>query len=215
VSDSQAMDLQHALTTTRAVRKRLDLARPVDREVVLECLRLAFQAPNGSNGQLWAWVLVDDADVKAKMAAVYATAMDEYAARPGERVVDYSTPEAQRIGSSVYHLRQHMHEVPVLVVPLYKGRMERGSVFDQASGYGSVLPAVWSFMLALRERGLGSAWTTIHLNREQEMAELLGIPDEYTQTGLFPVAYTIGTDFKPADRSASEQLVYWNRFGEA
>jgi nitroreductase len=209
------MDLQHALTTTRAVRKRLDLARPVEREVVLECLRLAFQAPNGSNGQLWAWVLVDDADVKAKMAEIYATAMDEYAARPGERVVDYSTPQAQRIGSSVYHLRQHLHEVPVLVVPLYKGRMERGSVFDQASGYGSVLPAVWSFMLALRERGMGSAWTTIHLNREQEMAELLGIPDEYTQTGLFPVGYTLGTEFKAADRSASEQLVYWNRFGGA
>jgi len=208
------MSLYEGLTTTRAVRKRLDLERPVDRDVVERCLRTAFQAPNGSNGQLWSWVLVDDPDVRKEMATIYAAAMDDYASRPGEREVDYSTPAAQRIGSSVYHLRQHLHEVPVLVVPLIKGRMDGASIFDQASRWGSVLPAVWNFMLALRNEGMGSAWTTIHLHHERAMADALGVPfDQWTQAGLFPVAYTIGTTFKLADRAASDDLVSWNRFG--
>ena len=111
------------------------------------------------------------------------------------------------------HLVEHIHEAPVLVVPTVQGRVEGMSVFEQASRWASVLPAVWSFMLALRMRGLGSAWTTLHLHREREMADLLGIPyDEATQAGLFPVAYTVGTDFRPADRSASESTIHWDRW---
>lgn len=210
------MSLREGLTTTRAVRKRLDLTRPVERELIESCLRTAFQAPNGSNGQMWAWIIVDDPALRAEMARIYAAAMDDYVARDEEREVDYSTPAARRIGASVYYLRQHLREVPALVVPLVEGRMDGASVFDQASRWGSVLPAVWSFMLALRGEALGSAWTTIHLHREKEMAELLGVPhDRYTQAGLFPVAYTIGTDFKPADRSASEKSIHWNQFRDA
>jgi nitroreductase len=202
------------LTTTRAVRKRLDLETPVPRDVVEECLRLAFQAPNGSNQQTWRWVVVDDPAVRAQMADIYRAGMDSYVSRPRDDdapAPDYSSPAAQRISSSVMHLREHLHEVPVLVVPTLPRRLEGADIFDQASVWGSVLPAVWSFMLALRSRGLGSAWTTIHLHREREMAELLGIPYErVTQAGLFPVAYTLGTDFKPGDREASARAIRWN-----
>jgi nitroreductase len=207
------VDIDEALTTTRAVRRRLDLARPVPRDVVLECLRLAFQAPNGSNRQLWQWVIVDDPDTRRAMADIYNGAIEDYAARPNAMPLDWTTPANQRMQASVAHLREHLHEVPVLVVPTVAGRLDGASIADQAHLWGSVLPAVWSFMLALRSRGLGSVWTTVHLQHEARMAELLGIPyDEVTQVGLFPVAYTIGTDFKPGERTVSADAIHWNRW---
>jgi nitroreductase len=210
------MQVDEALRTTRTVRKRLDLARPVARELVEECLELALQAPNGSNQQLWRWVLVDDPEIKAQMATIYRAGMDSYVSSGSTadkpRNVDYTSEAAQRISSSVMHLRENLEDVPVLVIPLLAGRVDEASVFFQASMWGSVLPAVWSFMLALRARGLGSAWTTIHLHREAEMAQLLGIPPQYTQVGLFPVAYTLGTDFKPADRRPVAEVASWNGF---
>jgi nitroreductase len=210
------LGVDEVLTTTRAVRRRLDLERPVPRTVVEECLGLAFQAPNGSNQQLWHWVLVDDPATKAAMADLYRAGMDAHIARPrteADDQIDYSTPEAQRIGASVSHLREHLHEVPVLLVAGVAGRLDGGSIFEQASRWGSILPGVWSFMLALRSRGLGSAWTTIHLYKEREMADLLGIPFEsVTQAGLFPIAYTVGTDFKPGNRELSSSHVHWNHW---
>jgi nitroreductase len=204
------------LTTTRAVRKRLDLDRPVPRALVEECLALAVQAPNGSNRQPWRWVLVDDPGIRMALADLYRGAMDDYVNRPragAQRgdTVDHSSSAAQRMSASVYHLREHLHEVPLLVVPVVAGRTDGGSIFDQASIWGSILPAVWSFMLALRSRGLGSAWTTLHLHREREAAELLGIPyDTHMQAGLFPVAYTLGDDFAPAPRAPLTDVVGWN-----
>jgi nitroreductase len=206
------MDLDEALATTRAVRRRLDLERPVDRAVVEECLALGLQAPNGSNMQLWRWVLLDDPDVKLAAAHIYRAALDEYADSPETAANDYSSPDAVRISESVMHLRDHLHEVPVLVVPVITAPLDGASVFHQASLWGSVLPAVWGFMLALRARGLGSAWTTIHLRREREMAELLGIPPGCTQAGLFPVAHTIGDTFKPALRRPVQDVAAWNTF---
>jgi nitroreductase len=207
------MELDHALTTTRTVRRRLDLDRPVPREVVLECLQLALQAPNGSNTQPWRWVVVDDAGTRAAAAGIYRGAIAEVSARSAGRSFDDTTPAGQRLAASVEHLRDNLHRVPVLVVPLVRGRFEREPVFFQAARWGSILPAVWSFMLALRARGLGSAWTTIHLAREKEMAELLGVPvAEWTQAGLFPVAYTVGTEFRPAERGPAEDVVAWNRW---
>jgi nitroreductase len=203
------------LTTTRAVRKRLDLERPVERKVVEECLRMAFQAPNGSDQQTWGWVLVDDPDTRAEMARIYMAALQDYVARPRTKPADAPpppTPKQQRMTESVMHLMNHLHEVPVLLVPTFHGRCETGSLFDQASRWGSIAPGIWSFMLALRLHGLGSSWTTLHLHREAEMGELLGIPPTETQAGLFPIAYTIGTDFKPADRSSSMAHVHWNRW---
>ncbi len=210
------MEIEQALTTTRTVRKRLDLGRPVDRSVVEECLSLALQAPNGSNRQLWRWILIDDPGLRAKVADVYRASLDGYAASGVSAdkpvVADRSAPEVIRMSESVMHLRQHLEEVPVLVLPLLAGRVDGASVFYQASMWGSVIPAVWSFMLALRSRGLGSAWTTIHLHQEAQMAELLGVPEQYTQVGLFPVAYTIGTDFGLAARRPLREVASWNGF---
>lgn len=204
---------EEVLTTTRTVRKRLDLQRPVTREVVEACLRIAFQAPNGSDQQSWGWVLVDDPTTKAAMADIYRGALNDFVNRPrpdSERPPD--TPKQRRMTESVMYLNEHLHEVPVLLVPTFHGRVEDKGIFWQASRWGSITPGVWSLMLALRLHGLGSAWTTLHLLREQEMGELLGIPATETQAGLFPIAYTKGTDFKAADRSSSEARIRWNRW---
>lgn len=213
------------LTTTRSVRRRLDLERPVARETVQECLRLAFQAPNGSNLQRWRWIVVDDPGIRVAMADINRRALQDQITASAEtrakaspagpatttRPVDRAAQT--RMSASVVHLIDHLHDVPVLVVPCTYGKVEGRSVFDQASVWGSILPAAWSFMLALRTRGLGSAWTTLHLWREQEMADLLGIPfEKVTQAGLFPVAYTTGNGFRPADRSGSAEAIRWNHW---
>ena len=198
------------LTTTRTVRKRLDLERLVERSVVEDCLRIAFQAPNGSNQQDYGWVVVDDPELRCRMAELYRAGMADHRDRDqtGEATVPQSNP---RISDSVRYLADRLEQVPMLLVPTFGRRYGDTTTFQQASQWGSILPAVWSFMLALRSRGLGSAWTTIHLYREQEMAELLGIPyPAHRQAGLFPIAYTIGTEFKAADRSKSEQRIFWN-----
>jgi nitroreductase len=202
------------LTTTRAVRRRLDLTRPVPRELVEECLEVAVQAPTGSNLQGWHWVVVDDAEKRRGLAELYGPSFDDYAATRSPRF-DPGDPRAQRrreVARSAVYLRQHLHEVPVLLIPCIEGRPPTGGgALAQAGWWGSILPAVWSFMLAARARGLGTSWTTLHLRFEHEAAELLGIDDtRYTQAGLIPVAYTIGTDFKPAARADWRQLVHWN-----
>jgi nitroreductase len=204
------------LTTTRTVRKRLDLQRPVARDVVEECLRIAFQAPNGQNRQDYGWVVVDDPALKAQMADLYRRGMEDHQHRDRSEEKDADFRSRPQISTSVQHLKEHMHEVPMLLVPTIGRRYGRTTSFQQASLWGSILPAVWNFMLALRARGLGSAWTTIHLYREEEMADLLGIPfPDQRQAGLFPIAYTIGTDFKPADRADSEQRIFWNRWTQS
>jgi nitroreductase len=205
------------LTTTRAVRRRLDLARPVPRAVVEECLEIALQAPNGSNLNTWRWIAVDDRPTVARMAEIYDAALEDYVkslgSATGANYAGASVPGFERIGASVQHLRDHMREVPVLLLPVFAGRTEGANLFFQASLWGSVVQAVWSFMLALRTRGLGSCWTTGHLWREAEMAELLGVPREkYTQVGLFPVAFTLGTEFRRAWRRAPAEVLRWNRF---
>jgi nitroreductase len=198
------------LTTTRTVRRRLDLARPVERGVVEACLRIAFQAPTGGNAQNWAWITVDDADTKREMAEIYRRGMADQLSSVDAPAVNMSGYDPTRMEAATIHLMETMDRVPVLLVPAFAARYPGTSNFAQACLYGSIVPAVWSFMLALRSRGLGSAWTTIHLNREAEMAELLGIPDGYTQVGLFPVAYTVGTVFRAADRAFSERRIFWN-----
>lgn len=202
------------LTTTRAVRKRLDLTRPVERSVIETCVDLAIQAPTGSNSQGWQWVVVTDPEKKLAIAEHYAAGFDPYA-QASRPVYDESDPRGQRqdaVSSSAQYLRDHFHEVPAMVIPCLAGRVPDDAPGYAHAGYwGSILPAVWSFMLALRARGLGSAWTTLHLAREREVAELLGIPYEgYSQAGLFPVAYTLGTDFKPASRVPASELIHWD-----
>lgn len=213
----RTLDPDILLSTTRSVRKRLDLERPVSRDVIEACLELAFQAPNGSNLNTWRWIVVDDREMIAKAASIYNAGLDAYVESlgdaVGEQYVGAQIPGHSRISESVDHLRTHMHRVPALLIPLFPGRPEGAGVFLQASLWGSIIQATWSFFLALRSRGLGSAWTTGHLMKEEAMAELLGIPfNTYTQVGLFPVAYTLGTDFSPAYRKAVSEVVSWNGF---
>lgn len=211
------LSVDDLLTTTRSVRRRLDFDRPVERSVVNECVRMAFQAPTGSNHQDWGWVLVDDMPTRRATGDLYRQGLQDHLRRDrsGGIEPDRTTPAAKRMSASVTYLVEHMQDVPVLLVPTIGIRYGADTTFAAASKWGSILPAVWNFMLALRSREMGSAWTTLHLYREQEMAELLGIPhEEQTQVGMFPVAYTIGTEFRPADRSASEQRIFWNRWSD-
>jgi nitroreductase len=202
------------LSTTRSVRKRLDLERPVDHDIVLECLDLALQAPTGSNRQGWHWMFITEPEKKKALADLYKANFLAYRDSGARPTYDESDTRSQRQGAvtdSANYLAEHFHEVPILMIPLIEGRLDNLPAFAAASTWGSLLPAVWSFMLALRSRGLGSAWTTLHLPSEREAAEILDIPfDRYTQGGLFPIAHTIGTDFKPAARIPTDQIVHWN-----
>jgi nitroreductase len=205
-----ALSLDELLTTTRAVRKRLDLERPVARQVVLDCLRVATQAPSGGNTQPWRWLVVDDPELRMGLADIYRKAYGPYIEMQKAAVRAAGGDDDSPILRSSDFLAEHLHEVPVHVIPCLLTRLpERPSPADTAGFYGSILPAVWSFQLALRSRGLGSAFTTLHLHHEREAAELLGIPDTVTMTALLPVAYVTG-DFRPADRKPVEAVTYWN-----
>jgi nitroreductase len=201
----------HLLSTTRAVRKRLDLDRPVEREVLIDCLRLAIQAPTGSNSQGWRWMVVTDAGKRAELARLYRAGGEAYlgaASQDGEADTAVTGQQA-RVVESAIHLMEIIDRVPVLVIPCIQGRID--DVRRAAGFFGSIHPAIWSFQLALRSRGLGSTLTTFHLAYEQEAAELLGIPyDRVTQAAMLPVAYTVGTDFRPAKRRPVEEITYWN-----
>ncbi len=215
------MDLasvDHLLSTTRSVRKRLDFARPVEPEVLDRCFELALQAPTGGNSQGWSFIVVRDAAKRRAIGDLYRKAFEIY--RNDASVMEaYAKGDERhqkqlgRVLDSAVYLAEHLHEAPVLVIACIEGRVENAGVLMQAGVYGSILPAAWSFMLALRSRGLGTAWTTLHLMFEAEVAKLLGIPDSVTQTALFPVAYYTGDDFKPATRQPSARFVHLDSWG--
>jgi nitroreductase len=205
------------LTTTRSVRKRLDFGRPVERAVVLECLDIALQAPSGGNSQPWRWLVVDDPQLKSELAALYKKAHDPYMAANREAAEQAGTLEKMAsIMDSSQYLADHIGEAPFLVIPCLLSRLPEDAPSSDAAGFfGSILPAAWSFMLALRSRGLGSAWTTLHLHYEQDAAGILGVPFQtVTQTALIPVAYYTGDDFKPARRQPVEKVTYLNAWGQ-
>jgi nitroreductase len=192
------------LSTTRAVRKRLDLTRPVERELLEECFELALQAPTAGNAQGWHFVLITDSEPKIAISELY---------KRSKRKNDPATtpPEAQKMMDASWYLAEHLHEVPVLVIPCIEGRVEGASPLVQAVTWGSILPATWSFMLAARSRGLGTAWTGLHLEYEKEAAAILGIPyEEVMQVALIPVAHTIGSEFKPGPRVKRKEKMHWN-----
>ena len=202
-------DVDEVLTTTRAVRKRLDLDRPVEPSVITDCLRIAAQAPTGGNIQVARFVVITDPDLRAAVGDYYRRGAADYLAAGAAMA---KTDAQRRVSASAIYLKDNIGRVPVLVLACIKGRPPAGE--SQAGFYGSVIPAVWSFALALRSRGLGSSWTTLHLAFEREVAELLGIPDDVTQVALLPVAYTAGLDFKPAQRQPIERFTFWNRYGD-
>ena len=200
------------LSTTRSVRKRLDLTRPVGRAVILECLQLAMQAPTASNAQDWRLLVVTDADKRAAIADIYRSIGAEYMAHVAATESD---PQTRRVYRSAFGLTETLGQVPVHVIPCLQRRFDGNDLVTASSAWASIIPAGWSFLLALRSRGLGSVWTTMHLAKEQEVAELLGIPDTVTQAALFPVAYTIGTEFRPAERPPAETITFWDSWGES
>ena len=198
------------LATTRAVRKRLDFSRAVPREIINECLELAVQAPTGSNSQTWRWVVVDDVDKRAALAALYRKGAEGYLSTAAEQA---TTGQTKRVFDSAMYLMDNLEKAPVHVIPCVKGRPPEGSPpLAWGSLFGSIFPAVWSFQLALRARGLGSTLTTLHLIHEREAAEALGIPDDVMQVALLPVGYTLGTDFKRASRPPVANITHWNEW---
>jgi nitroreductase len=200
------MDLNtvdHLLTTTRSVRKRLDTTRPVEPKVIEQCIEIAIQAPTGANRRGWHFMVVTDPDKRRKIAELYKKSFDTYI-RPQQ------SEQMNPVLSSSMYLAETMQDVPVFIICCIEGRPKNPAPLTQASLYGSILPAAWSLMLALRARGLGSCWTTLHLRYESEVAELLGMPESITQAVLLPVAYFKGEDFKPAKRVPGAEQTYWN-----
>lgn len=196
------------LTTTRAVRRRLDIDRPVEREVLLDCVRIAQQAPTGGNMQNWRFVIVTDPEKRARMAEIYNSIGTSFLPQQRDNAGDDQT---RRVYESAVYLTEILAKVPVHVIPCMVGRVPAGAPpFAFAASYANIIPAAWSFMLAARSRGLGTAWTSLHLQKEQEAAEVLGIPANVTQVALIPVAYYKGEDFSPVKRPDPETIVSWN-----
>jgi nitroreductase len=210
------MTPEELLTTTRSVRRRLDFDRPVPRELILECLEIAVQAPTGGNRQEWQWLIVTDPAKKQFIGERYRKAWYEYNARSRS---DYAETDPRRdqqprVVRSAQYLADRMGDVPLMLIPCIGGRPEGKSSSAVAATYGSIVPAVWSFMLAARLRGLGTAYTTLHINYEREVADQLGIPyDQYAQAALLPVAYYTGEHFQPAARLPLESIVHWEHWG--
>jgi nitroreductase len=200
------------LSTTRSVRRRLDPTRAVPREVILDCIRVSQQAPTGGNQQSWRWLVVTDAGKRAALADLYRAVARERFAASAEEAKRAGELQTARVYGSALHLADHLREAPALVIPCQLGR-PGDKVVTQASFFASIYPAVWSFNLALRARGLGTTLTTIHLAREADAAAILGIPDDVTQAALLPVAYTLGDAFRPARRSPPEEITYWDDWG--
>ena len=208
-------DLQETdrlLSTTRAVRRRLDLERPVEREVILECIRLSQQAPTASNTQKWRWMVVMDPEKRKALGEIYGRGKQFI--EQAKAQVDADDAQTHRVYDSAAWLLDHIGEAPALVIPCVEGRVPDGAPSGMAAAvYGSIYPAMWSFQLALRSRGLGSTLTTIHLFFEKEVADLLGMPEDVMQVALLPVAYTKGTDFKIAKRPPPEEITSFDTWG--
>jgi len=205
--------VDHLLTRTRTVRKRLDLTKPVEPEVIQECLEIAIQAPNGGNQNRYHFVVVTDPAKRATIGAIYKRVFyQEHVplSGAGDRNMPVYQERAAGVQESASYLADHLSEVPVHIIPCVESRFEDAGTFRQATRYGSILPAAWSLMLALRSRGLGTAWTTLHLYHEKEVAALLGIPDDITQAALLAVAYYTGTDFRPGQRVPARARTYWD-----
>jgi nitroreductase len=208
------MSPDELLSTTRSVRKRLDFSRPVEPELLNECLELAAQAPTGSNAQGWHFIVVTDPDKRAALGEMYRKGFEIFygnrAAAEANLPADDPAYVAttKRVIDSAEYLAEHMGEAPVMLIPCIDVRTDGLNAAIQASIWGSLLPAVWSFMLAARSRGLGTCWTTLHLVHEAEAAELLGIPDNIMQGALIPVAHTLGLDFKAAPRRDMERIIH-------
>jgi nitroreductase len=215
LSASERAAVDRVLTTTRSVRRRLDLTRPVDPRLIEESIDIALQAPTGSNAQDWHFLVVTDPAKKQAIADLYRRAADQYRTRPRPEYAAGDPRRAQqpKIAASGAHLYRHLHEVPAIVFAGIDGRVEKAPAVAQAAKYGSVLPAAWSLMLALRARGVGATWTTLALVHEEELHRLLGVPDGVTLAVMLPIAHYTGEDFRPAKRLPAAERTYWEAWG--
>jgi len=202
------------LATTRSVRKRLDLDKPVPREIIEECIALSQQAPTGTNSQGWRWNVVEDAAKRARLAEIYRLASTDYLAAQGEVAKEAGDQQTERVLDSAVFLAENLQDVPVHVIPCLEGKPPEGApIAAIAAMMASIFPAVWSFQLALRARGLGSCITSLHTMNAHLAAEVLEIPDNILQVALLPVAYTKGTDFKRAKRPPASSIIHWDSWG--
>jgi nitroreductase len=207
--DFHIAQIDELLATTRAVRRRLDFSRPVDNQLLLDCIDLAEQAPTGGNLGSRRWIIVRDQQVKAQLGDLYRDTALSFMTAAAERLRSTGDPNAAVVASAAY-LAEHLAEVPAIVIPTIIGRHDgsgRPGLFD------SVIQAGWSFCLALRARGLGTTWVTAALQDRARVKEILGIPDHLTEVALFPVAYTRGTDFHRARRDPARSITYFDRYG--
>jgi nitroreductase len=215
--DQPTIDVANAdllLSTTRSVRKRLDFERPVERETLLECLELAVQAPTASNRQTWRWMIVTDPELKTKIADIYRAQGMDYLRGSAEESEAKGETDRQRVHDSALYLAENFERAPAYVIPCIEADLAEMNQTGVIGTLGSIIQAGWSFQLALRARGLGSTWTTIHLGDAQAVADLLGIPAGVTQVALIPVAYTKGTSFRPAKRPPVTEITHWNHWGD-
>ncbi|QIS10200.1 nitroreductase family protein [Nocardia arthritidis] len=205
------------LSTTRAVRKRLDFDRPVPRTLIEECVDLATQAPTGRNRQRWHFLVVTEDAQRRRVADIFRRAIAVAEGQPLRandiRRMNMYPDSTAKVFDGLRYLLDNAHRVPAYVIPAIEGRTDHASVQVQAGTWGSILPAVWSFMLAARARGLGTVWTSAQGPLEGELAHTLGIPHrDVMLAALIPLAYTIGTDFRPARRIPRAQVLHWNRW---
>jgi len=211
--DVASVDL--ALSTTRSVRRRIDWSRPVEREVIERCIDIATQAPTGLSAEAWRFLVLLDPERKAAMAEIYRAAFDELG-RVREEYARRMGAEPPPLKPVQRALADRLHEMPALILVCSEGRLEAGddTVARQVGFYGSVLPAAWSLMVALRVRGIGSTWTSLHLMREHAAAHAFGIPEDVTQTVLLPIGYMRDAVLRPAARKGADQVTFWDHWGE-
>jgi nitroreductase len=208
------LGIEEVLTTTRAVRKRLDFTQPVERKVIEECVAAAQQAPNGGNLQTWGFVVITDGAKRAALAGLYRKGFDTFVSSPIAAAMGYGQPHAnpaqRRVMASIDYLVEHLYQAPVFVIPCIAPRAKELPTALQHAIYGSIMPAAWSFMLAARARGLGTCWTIFHLYHEEEAANLLGIPyGDVMQVALIPVAHVHGMKFRPGSRQPVQTMIHW------
>jgi len=207
--DIDVSSVDHALSTTRVVRRRLDLERPVDPQILLDCIDIAEQAPTGGNQTSRRWIIVQDQAKKDRLAELYMEAAGEWMIESSNKLAGTGHPQEAVMKSAAY-LAEHLAEVQAIVIPTIIGVHDgsgRPGLFD------SIIQSVWSFSVALRARGLGSAWTTANLSRQDDIADLLDIPSGMTQIAMIPVGWTKGTDFKLAPRYPAREIAYFDGFG--
>jgi nitroreductase len=214
IPDIASVDL--ALTTTRSVRRRIDWQRPVPRDVIERCIDIATQAPTGLSLEAWRFLVISEPERKRQIAELYRRGFERLAELRAERTrrpgLDATLANAAPPKKALRDLADRLHEMPVLILVCMLGRPDEG-VARQVGFYGSILPAAWSLMVALRARGLGSTWTSLHLMHERESAELLGIPEDVTQTVLLPVGYMRDAVLAPAPRKGAREVTYWEEWG--